>query len=62
MVIAISEETGTISVVMEGKMTRNLDAASLRRILTKVFITGKRERMPLLEKDNQLFPIKDRSQ
>lgn len=62
VVITISEETGTISVAMEGKMTRDLDAASLRRILTKVFITGKREKIPLLEKITSFLPIKEKSQ
>jgi uncharacterized protein (TIGR00159 family) len=36
-VIVISEETGTISFVLEGKITRNLDTAALRRILLRLF-------------------------
>ncbi|MBI5182253.1 MAG: TIGR00159 family protein [Nitrospirae bacterium] len=61
-VIVISEETGTISVAMEGKMTRDLDAASLRRVLTKVFITGRKERRPFIEKITSLLPIKEKPQ
>lgn len=36
VVIVISEETGTISVVLGGKITRDLDAKALRRVLTNV--------------------------
>ncbi len=54
LVIVVSEETGTISVIMGGKMTKELDAASLRRILTKVFVT-KRER----EKGNIVQKVKE---
>lgn len=54
LVIVVSEETGTISAIMGGKMTNELDAASLRRILTKVFVT-KRER----EKGNIFQKVKE---
>jgi diadenylate cyclase len=37
VVIVVSEETGGISVVLNGRMTRNLDGASLRRVLLKLF-------------------------
>ena len=40
VVIVISEETGGISVVLNGRMTRNLDGASLRRVLLKLFPEG----------------------
>ncbi|MFQ6078749.1 MAG: diadenylate cyclase CdaA [Thermodesulfobacteriota bacterium] len=36
-VIVISEETGTISFALEGKITRNLDPTALRRILVRLF-------------------------
>ncbi len=36
VVIVISEETGTISVVIGGKITRDLDAKAFRRVLTNV--------------------------
>jgi diadenylate cyclase len=36
-VIVISEETGTISFAIEGKITRNLDPTVLRRILVRLF-------------------------
>ncbi len=32
--IVVSEETGTISVVIGGKITRDLDGKALRRVLT----------------------------
>ncbi len=45
VVIVISEETGAISVVMGGKMTRELDSTGLRRVLTRIFLReGRRER------------------
>ncbi|MDF1553431.1 MAG: diadenylate cyclase CdaA [Deferrisomatales bacterium] len=40
VVIVVSEETGGISVVLNGRMTRNLDGASLRRVLLKLFPQG----------------------
>ncbi len=42
VVIVVSEETGTISVVLGGGMTRDLDAVSLRRMLTRIFVTQKK--------------------
>jgi diadenylate cyclase len=36
-VIIISEETGTISLALDGRITRNLDAAALRKILQRLF-------------------------
>jgi diadenylate cyclase len=37
VVIIISEETGTISLALDGKITRNLDATALRKILLRLF-------------------------
>jgi diadenylate cyclase len=34
LILVVSEETGAISVVENGKITRNLDADGLRRRLT----------------------------
>jgi uncharacterized protein (TIGR00159 family) len=34
--IAVSEETGKISVVISGKMTRDLDAITLRKVLKRL--------------------------
>ena len=56
--IVISEETGTISVSIGGQLTRNLDSASLRQILTGIFQKGKRERNILLSKIDSIFPDK----
>ncbi|MBN2645215.1 MAG: diadenylate cyclase CdaA [Desulfuromonadaceae bacterium] len=39
--IVVSEETGKISVVVGGRMTRDLDSTSLRRILTRLLDYGK---------------------
>jgi len=36
VVVVVSEETGTISVVIGGKITRDLDAQALRRVLTNL--------------------------
>lgn len=37
VVIVVSEERGTISVVLNGRVTRDLDGASLRRVLFRLF-------------------------
>jgi diadenylate cyclase len=34
LVLVVSEETGAISVIEEGKITRNLDGDSLRRVVS----------------------------
>lgn len=39
MVIVVSEETGKISIAINGTLTRNLDRESLRRALVRVFRT-----------------------
>ncbi|MEK7824898.1 MAG: diadenylate cyclase CdaA [Nitrospirota bacterium] len=55
--IALSEELGTISVIIGGKMTREVDAATLRRILTKIFIKEmKKDRLPIIQRLRDLFP------
>lgn len=55
--IALSEEMGTISVIIGGKMTREVDAATLRRILTKIFIKEmKKDRPPIIQRLKDLFP------
>lgn len=38
--VVVSEETGTISIVQSGEMTRNLDSARLMRMLDKSFSNG----------------------
>ncbi len=42
-VIVVSEETGTISVVQGGRLTRDLDAVTLRRALTGIFKAPKKK-------------------
>lgn len=42
VVIVVSEETGEISVVMNGRITQNLDAQTLRKTLTDIFMTKRR--------------------
>lgn len=37
VVVVVSEETGTISVAIEGKITRDLDAATLRNMLQNIW-------------------------
>lgn len=56
--IVISEETGTISVSIGGRLTRDLDSSSLRRILTGIFQKGEREKSALFSKIDSLFPEK----
>lgn len=40
VVIVVSEETGGISLVLNGRITRHLDGASLRRVLLRLFPAG----------------------
>lgn len=55
--IVLSEEMGTISVIIGGKMTREVDAATLRRILTKIFIKErKKESMPIIQRLRDFLP------
>ncbi len=41
--LVVSEETGTISIAVEGKVTRRMDAASLRRSLQELLGTERSE-------------------
>jgi tRNA(Ile2) C34 agmatinyltransferase TiaS len=43
VVIVVSEETATISVVMAGEMTRDLDAPRLRVVLRDLLTRSERE-------------------
>jgi len=55
--IVVSEETGTISISIGGKMTTELDAAGLRRVLTNIFqLDKKREKNTWLRKIELLIP------
>ena len=46
-VIIVSEETGSISLARDGKITRNLDAAMLKESLTALLADGEAEREPI---------------
>jgi diadenylate cyclase len=41
--LVVSEETGGISLAVDGKITRRLDAATLRRRLTDLLVVGKED-------------------
>jgi diadenylate cyclase len=43
VVVVVSEETASISVVMAGEMTRDLDAPRLRVVLRDLLTRGERE-------------------
>lgn len=43
VVIVVSEEKGVISVAIGGKLTRNLDASGLRRVLYNIFVSRKKK-------------------
>lgn len=59
VVIVLSEETGTLSVIIGGKMTRELDAAALRRVLARIFLREKRrEERAVFKKIREYFPIR----
>jgi diadenylate cyclase len=56
VVIVLSEETGTLSVIIGGKMTRELDVAALRLVLTRIFLKEKRrEERAMLKKISERF-------
>jgi diadenylate cyclase len=57
--IVISEETGAISLVINGRITRDLDGATLRKVLTKVFETSKARARPKKNKPVQKQHTKD---
>lgn len=44
VVVVISEETGEISVVIDGAITPDLDASSLRRMISEFFVKQKEQR------------------
>jgi diadenylate cyclase len=44
VVIVVSEEVGVVSLAIGGKLTRNLDAAGLRRVLYNIFISKPKKR------------------
>ncbi|MBI4397879.1 MAG: TIGR00159 family protein [Candidatus Omnitrophica bacterium] len=46
--IVVSEETGGISVSVYGKLTRDLDAEGLRRVLKSLFKSNEKERFSFL--------------
>ena len=55
--IVLSEEMGTISVIIGGRMTREVDAGTLRRILTKIFIRDrKKDSLPIIKRLRNLLP------
>jgi diadenylate cyclase len=60
VVIVVSEETGAISVIMGGKLTRELDAAALRRVLTRIFVRDKQEGLAIVERLKEFFPIRSK--
>ena len=44
VVIVVSEEKGVISLAIGGKLTRNLDAGGLRRVLYNIFVSKHKKR------------------
>jgi diadenylate cyclase len=43
VVVVVSEETGEISVVMDGVIERNVDAPTLRKMISDVFVKKKKK-------------------
>lgn len=60
VVIVVSEETGSISVIVGGTMTRELDTAALRRILTRMFLRQKREGLAMVQRFKEFFPVRSK--
>ena len=44
VVVVVSEETGEISVVMNGAIEASLDAPRLRKMISDLFVRQKQER------------------
>ncbi|HEY4485500.1 MAG TPA: diadenylate cyclase CdaA [Nitrospiria bacterium] len=60
VVIVVSEETGAISIIVGGMMTRELDASSLRRVLGRMFVRDPKGDSSVLEMLKDLFPDRGR--
>ncbi len=60
VVITISEETGAISVIMEGKMIRELDAGSLRALLTRIFLKEPRQTVMWADHFKEKSPVRSK--
>lgn len=58
VVIVVSEETGAVSLIVQGKMTRDLDAAGLRRALAQMFLREKKGRAPFGRRLKGFFPVR----
>lgn len=58
VVITVSEETGAISINIGGNMTRELDAAGLRRVLTRIFLKERGERLAFLQRFRDFLPAR----
>ena len=43
-VVVVSEETGIISLALEGKLYRNLDELTLKGMLAETYVIGKETR------------------
>ena len=57
VVIVVSEETSTISVVMAGEIVSGLDAPRLREALTEILGSDRRELPPSLQVEAEATPI-----
>jgi diadenylate cyclase len=60
VVITVSEETGDVSVIMGGNMTRELDASQLRRVLTRIFLKDPRQAVLPTGRSRGFFPIRSK--
>ncbi|MEA2109136.1 MAG: diadenylate cyclase CdaA [Pseudomonadota bacterium] len=59
IVVVVSEETGNISLAMGGKLTRNQDIDSLKKVLKKIFLPDKKKKSGLnLESIRALLRIR----
>ena len=60
VVITVSEESGAISVIMSGNMMTDLDAASLRKLLARIFLNENRKTVEWSERIKAYFPIRSK--
>lgn len=60
VVVVVSEETGAVSVAVEGKLTRDIDPTDLRELLAAIFLKDFREDTPVIQRLREIFPTRDK--
>jgi len=61
LVLIVSEETGTISLALNGKLVRNYDRERLQKILVKILTSKIQKKLTWKERMDQWLSKKDRT-